>query len=207
MKLLKRFKLTQMLNNAYLINVDDKNILIDAPGDIQKVINYLKENDMDLDEVWLTHYHVDHILGLNELFDIFPNLKIYISKEEIEGLYNKDYNLSEEIGVNFNYNGEVFNNSVLIDKYPQLEIFYISGHSLNSSCYFFKDEKVLFSGDVLFRGTIGRSDLIFGDQQKLIKGIKDHLFTLDDETEVYAGHGFKTTIKEEKENNIISKNG
>ncbi len=203
MELIKKFRLSQMFNNCFLIKEKNKYILIDAPADIQKVIVFLESENINLDEVWLTHCHFDHVLGLNILKDKFPNLKVYISKEEMNGINNKEENLFEPFGIesDFKYCGEVFASEDLTKEYKDLKTFFITGHSLNSTSYYFPKENTIFTGDVLFRETIGRSDLIYGNGIKLIEGIKKHLFTLPDETEVYSGHGFVTSIGHEKENN------
>ncbi len=203
MKIIKKFRLSQMFNNAFLIEEQGKSILIDAPSDIQNVIKFLEENEKTLDEVWLTHCHFDHILGLNLLKEKYKDLEVYISKEEINGINNKEENLITSFtpSLNFHYNGEIKDNQELKEKYPNLSLIFVSGHSLKSTCYYFSKENIIFTGDVLFRETIGRSDLIHGNSQELISTIKEKLFILPEKTEVYSGHGFVTSIGYEKENN------
>ena len=83
----------------------------------------------------------------------------------------------------------------------QLEAIHVPGHSPGSMVYYCEQEKVAFSGDVLFRSSIGRTDLAGGDFHTLITGIKSKLFTLTDDVEIYPGHGPSTTIGFEKKHN------
>lgn len=201
MELIKRFRLSKMLNNSFLIKEKNKIILIDAPDEIYKVIDYLDENELELNEVWLTHYHFDHLLGLTELKNKYKHLKVYIAEEEIECITNPNTSILEQYtDKKVEYLGEVCKNEELINEYPGLKIAYIAGHSKLSSVYIFEKEGIMFTGDVLFQGTIGRSDLEYGDFDALVKGIKKHLLVYEN-MEVYPGHGFKTTILQEKKRN------
>ncbi len=204
MEIIKRFRIGKMINNTFLINVNDKIILIDAPDGIEKVISFLNEKNLILEEVWLTHCHFDHIVGLNALKKSFPSIKVYSSKEEMNMINDSNGNYSKEfLNMELEYHGEVFDNSTLLDEYDELKIEFISGHSLNSSVYVFEKDDVMFSGDVLFRETIGRSDLKYGDFNKLNSSIKKQLFKYEDKTKVYPGHGFSTDIGHEKKNNKV----
>ena len=78
---------------------------------------------------------------------------------------------------------------------------HVPGHSPDSICFYLKDLEILFGGDVLFNGSIGRTDFPNGDTNQLIEGIKNKLFPLKDEVIVFSGHGTETTIGEEKRNN------
>lgn len=206
MKLIKRFRLSASLNNALLILENNKYILIDAPNKIEKVIAYLEQENIILSEVWLTHCHYDHVLGLPLLKETYPKLKVYIADKEMKGINDPNDNLLIKVkDNNFSYDGEILDNQLLLEEYPDLQMFYISGHSLKSTCYYFPNDNTVFAGDSLFRETIGRSDMIYGSQEKLIAGIKKHLLTLPKSTTVYPGHGFMTTIEHELANNQVIK--
>ncbi len=204
MKLVKKFRLGSMINNSYLITLENKNILIDAPDGIEKVIKFLDDKKKYLDEVWLTHCHFDHIAGLKTLKEKYPELKVFSSKGEIEMINNSEDNYSKEfLNKELLYEGEILSNELLLKEYKDLSIEFISGHSFASSVYVFKNEKIMFSGDVLFRETVGRSDLKYGDFNLLNSSIKRFLFKYDNLTKVYPGHGFSTEIGYEKENNKV----
>ncbi len=204
MEIIKHFRLGNMVNNAFLISLDNKFILIDAPDGVNKVISFLDDISKELDEVWLTHCHFDHIVGLNDLKKKYPKLKVFSSAKELDKVNNIEDNYSKEfLGFDFNYNGEIYDNDILLKEHKNLSIEYISGHSYCSSVYIFNDVLMMFSGDVLFRETIGRSDLKYGDFNSLNQGIKTKLFKYPNETKVYPGHGFSTSIEYEKENNKV----
>lgn len=201
MKMIKRFVLGNLLTNCYLINQKDKTILIDAGVDANKVVDYLIENKMKLDYIFITHCHYDHIGGLEYLVDNFPNVEVVVGKKEQKYLLNPDYNLSTMDDLYYTYTGkyttfEDFDYSSL-----DMEIRHISGHSLDGLCFYFPNDKEIFVGDTLFRNTIGRSDLVDGNEYLLKQGIKEQLFSLEDDIKVHPGHGFGTTIGKEKENN------
>ncbi len=204
MKIIKKFRLGKMVNNSYLIDSNNKMILIDAPEGIEKVITFLENHNKILDEVWLTHCHFDHIAGLNLLKEKYPNLKVFSSKEEIEMINNSEDNYSLEfLNIDLKYNGLILDNRALLQEHNDLSIEFISGHSFSSSVYVFVKDKAMFSGDVLFRETIGRSDLKYGNFNLLNSLIKKNLFKYNDSTKVYPGHGFSTEIGYEKENNKV----
>ncbi len=204
MEIIKKFRLGKMINNAYLIESNNKIILIDAPEGVEKVIKFLDESEINLDEVWLTHCHFDHIAGLNILKEKYPNLKVFSSKGEVDMINNSDDNYSLEfLNIDLKFNGLVLDNEILLKEHEDLSIEFISGHSFSSSVYVFSKDKKMFSGDVLFRETIGRSDLKYGDFNLLNSSIKKNLFKYEDSTKVYPGHGFSTDIGYEKENNKV----
>jgi hydroxyacylglutathione hydrolase len=201
MKIIKKFLLGSIENNCFLIEVNNKVILIDAPMGSETIISYLEDNNLNLDYLFLTHTHYDHILGLDLFYDKFPNLKIYVNKIERNFLRDPVENLSVYAEKEYIFTKEV---NIFDDINPSdfgMEIYYISGHSKSSAVFYFPKEKTVFAGDTLFKGTIGRSDLNYGDMSSLIAGIKQHLMILADETVVYPGHGGSTTIGDEKKNN------
>ena len=81
------------------------------------------------------------------------------------------------------------------------KVFHVPGHSPDSICFYFGDSNVIFGGDVLFNGSIGRTDFPDGDTNQLIEGIKNKIFPLNDDIIIFPGHGGETTIGEEKINN------
>lgn len=205
MKLIKRFLLGEGQTNCYLIEVNDKIVLIDAGQNPAKLINYVKEQDLTIDEIWITHTHFDHIMGIQELVDEFSVNKVYVSPKEQSFFKLPEENLSKMANFSFQYFGKVNEITDRMQEENNVQVFYIQGHSAQGAVYYFAEEKIAFTGDVLFRGTIGRSDFRHGNQQLLVKGIRDYLFTLDETTKIYPGHGFSTTIANEKRENLYLK--
>ncbi len=201
MKILKRFLIGEVQNNCAIVNHNDKIILIDAPYPIDNITNYLKSNNLELDYIFITHIHFDHIAGVEHLVKLYPNVEVYTSKKEKYMFNDPKENLSYRHDINVNYTGEIKTFDKLEIK--GIEFKYISGHSKQSTVICF--DKAIFTGDTLFRETIGRSDLPHGNQEKLISGIKSELLGLDKNTKVYPGHGFATTIENELQNNSYLK--
>ncbi len=205
MQLVKRFVLGPVRTNAFLIEHNKEIILVDAPPGCEKVIEFLKEHNLPLAKILLTHTHFDHIGGLKQLKVVYPEVEIYCPDDEIELLKNPNTTLSMGFGEDMSYQGSVIPTSKL--KLDTVEINYIAGHSLNGAIYYFIEDKVIFAGDTLFRLSVGRSDFQFGNAEKLIEGIKKHILTKDGDVKVCPGHGFSTTVgKEIAENPFFNNN-
>ncbi len=205
MKMIKRFILGELRNNCYLIKHNDKIILIDAPNNIEKVIKYLENKQLKLDYVFLTHTHFDHIKGL-EVLKLYDNtIDIYVTKDEQSFLSKPEDNLSNLSNVLVCYQGNSKTYNELEMK--GLIIKNISGHSKNSANLYFPEAQIVFTGDNLFRDSIGRSDFKYGNEELLINGIKNELLGLEQNVVVYPGHGFSTTIKNELNNKLLQQKG
>ena len=205
MKIIKRFILGNLKTNCYLIEVNNKIMLIDAGDNIEQVLSYLEKNNLKLEFVLLTHTHYDHIAGLNQLKTKLPEVVVVVDKKEQKYLRDSTYNLSYLDNTNYIYLGNYITYDDFDYQSYNFDIFTINGHSLNSVCLYNKNENILFSGDTLFKDSIGRSDFLNGNEYNLKKGIKEKILTLPKETKVYPGHGFSTTVEYEKNNNIFLK--
>ncbi len=198
-----RFILGNYVTNCYLIADDEtKNgVLFDAPADCDKILDYAAKNGITIKYICLTHAHFDHILALNELKEK-TGAQIMLHKEEEKYLTDPSLNLLGEAA-----------SDVIIPKADillkdgdlitldglEFKVIHTPGHTAGGSCYLI--DNVLISGDTLFSGSIGRYDFPLGSLEDELRSIKDKLLVLDDETKVYPGHGFSTTIgKQRKEN-------
>ena len=192
--------------NNYLI-IDEKSkeaVLIDCSSGRQEFINSIKNSGVKLKYILLTHGHFDHILGVDKFKEVFGT-DAYIAKEDIEQVELTPKFMpilagmeSVEIKSIHNYlkDGDII-------KVGDIEIKAIAtpGHTPGGMSYLIGDK--LFSGDTLFHRSIGRCDFPGGSLETIIKSIKEKLFTLPDDTEVFPGHGEKTTIAYEKKYNEI----
>lgn len=180
--------------NTYILEYKDKIFIIDPGSDIGDILlNYEK-----VDYILLTHGHMDHIVGVKDLINKFNPL-VYASKDDINYIngniildkyLNKDtYNFNFIDYDDFDFEG------INIIKTP--------GHSMGSICIHLVNEKIIFSGDTMFLGTFGRSDFKEGDFNLLKKSLK-LLLSMDENIEIYPGHGENTRIKEEKIINMIN---
>lgn len=201
---LKKFVVGDLQSNSYLLWNEKKECIIFDIGakEISGITNFIAENNLELKALFLTHGHIDHIAGINNLMRAYKNINVYIGKNEEEYLSNNDYNLSyhifremfkvEDIArVTFVEEGQVYYGMKVIDT---------PGHTRGGVCYYNEEDKILISGDTLFNGSMGRTDFLGGNTEILFKSLKKLCETLPAETEVYSGHGAKTTIGKENDN-------
>ena len=176
-------------------------ILIDAPGSIDKVYNYVENMNIKLKYIILTHCHGDHIAGLKDLRKCYPRIKIVINDDEKEGLTDDSINLCSFLSLPENYiEADIIVKEGDIIEFGNLKakIIHTPGHTCGSMSILIDD--AVFTGDTLFKGVYGRTDLKTGSEREMMWSIKDKLLKLPENTIVYPGHGTTTIIKEEKEN-------
>jgi len=197
--------------NSYILreNSDSSDcIVIDTSLDSFSLTDYLVKMRCEPKAVILTHGHADHIAGLVEMKKKWAGLKVYISEADAEMLTDANMNLSLLTGSGIlacPADIVVREGDIIEEAGIKLEVIETPGHSPGGICLYCRREKILFSGDTLFDGSVGRTDFPGGDAAKLIKSIKEKLFILADETVVYSGHGPRTTIGREKKYNPFLK--
>lgn len=191
--------------NTYFLTNDQAIIVIDPGSDSQKIIDTLTRLDRPVAAILLTHTHYDHIMSVDIVRQQFGHPPVYVSEQEASWLYTPVDNLSGL--ARHNDMADVVikpaENTFVLHQTYQLAGFEFTvrptpGHSIGGVSFVFEQEEAVITGDALFKGTIGRTDLPTSDQQALLNGIRDQLFTLPDHYTVYPGHGMNTTIGEEK---------
>lgn len=195
-----------------LINEETKGaVIIDPGGDAPEVIRLIKENGLKPGLLINTHGHGDHIGANKELKEAFPDIKICIHEEDEAMLTHPSKNLSFLGG--WLYKSPPAN--VVLKEGDrigiegiELEVIHTPGHTPGGICLLSRSDNnpaVLFSGDSLFRGSIGRTDLPGGSYDALIEALEKKILPLPGNTLVYPGHGPGTTLEEEKGNNPFLK--
>ncbi|MDP4239174.1 MAG: MBL fold metallo-hydrolase [Bacteroidota bacterium] len=206
---IKTFTFNPIQENTYLV-YDETNeaVVIDAGcvSDIEKraLKNYIEENHLILKRVLNTHLHFDHQLGNKFLYTTY-GVKPEAGKED-EYLLEDMIGHVRSFGLEINeeaqsLGGYITDNQEIIFGNSSFTALHTPGHSPGSMTFYAEKEGVIFAGDVLFRGSIGRTDLPRGDYATLIRSITNQLLPLPDSTVVYCGHGPSTTIGFEKKNN------
>jgi len=179
-------------------------LIVDAGLGAGKLINFLKEHELNPLALVLTHGHIDHIAGVDALRAEFPDIKVYIHKLDTEMLAEPQTNLSAMTGESFSIEPAEFSleeQDVIDQAGVKLSVLHTPGHTPGGICLYSKDEAIVFTDDALFADSIGRTDFPNGSMSQLLKSIKEKLYTLPDETKVYPGHGPITTIAHEKAHN------
>lgn len=193
--------------NCYLIYNEEEAIIIDPGDEGETLLSYLQSKKVSLKYIVLTHAHLDHIMAVNFLRektgaqvimhpeDQFLAENVSLQAEFLQ-LHCKDKN-KLTIDIHSKHNSEIKINGI------DLLCLHTPGHTPGSCCYQLvnSSEKKIYSGDTLFRNSIGRTDLWKGNHEQLIDSIQDRLLTQHDESLVLPGHGGETTIKIEKEYN------
>lgn len=190
----------ELLANTYVISDDYKKaVIIDPSSDGDGLCSYLIKNNLEPVAILLTHGHFDHIRGVNKLVDKY-NLPIYIHENDrdflIDPLFNCSYMLKKQIRIE--------KEPILLNDKEELNL--LSGdtikvihtpfHTVGSVCYYFINNKWLFSGDTLFRLSIGRDDLPGSIRAKKNESLAK-LTSLPKELKIYPGHGQNSTLEME----------
>lgn len=193
--------------NCYCVRAEETStscLLIDPGLNPEPLIHFLMHNGLTPEMIVATHGHADHIGGIETVRQHWPKVRVAIAKADAEMLTSPTKNLSilAEVMVQARPAEMYFDD----DRYFEaaglhFELIYTPGHSPGGICLYDSEEGVLFSGDTLFAGSVGRSDFPGGDHTLLIDRIKHKLLILPEQTRVYPGHGPTTTLRNEKRHN------
>ncbi len=202
---IKRFALGSLWTNCYMIwDSNSDGVVIDPGGPAQEVEEFIRDNDIRLHWIILTHGHGDHIGGVAELRNLSEN-GVAIHSEDAFCLMDANKNLSAFIGTPTELPSadKILNDGDQL-KVGQLAInvIHTPGHTLGGICLLISEgeEQLLISGDTLFARSVGRSDLPGGDEETLIESLKK-LNDFPDKLRVFPGHGPETTVGAEKQYN------
>lgn len=188
--------------NCYIVQDEGskETMVIDPGGEFEKIAAMLDILQAKVKYIYLTHCHGDHTGALKELKEATKG-KILIHRYDAEGLYNKAISLTDYIGideVHLEADSRVDDGDKIHVGNLEFMVLHTPGHTKGSSCLYLPQENLLFSGDTLFHGTWGRTDLPTSSFKDIIESIENKLLILPDDTIVYPGHGKSTMIKEEQ---------
>lgn len=205
---LKSFTFNPFQQNTYLVYDEEKTAFVIDPGNSNTAENttlkaFVDEHELKLKRLLLTHAHVDHILGARFIYDTYGLLP-EVHEDEVFFIQRMPQSAAmygvpcdpAPLPEKYIREGDV----ITLGRY-NFSCLFTPGHSPGSISFYNHDNKLLISGDVLFRGSIGRSDLPMGDHDTLLRSIREKLLVLDDDVRVYSGHGPATTIGHERQTN------
>ncbi|MGZ5253752.1 MAG: MBL fold metallo-hydrolase [Flavitalea sp.] len=205
---IKQFTFSPVQENTYILFNEEKECIIIDPGcyssqERNQLKDYVVEQGLQPKYLLNTHCHLDHIFGNRFVATTF-GLVLHIHPNE-EKVLSMGPTFGDMWGLPFqNYEGDLVflkeGDTISLGK-DLLEILEAPGHSPGSICFYNRKQQFIISGDVLFNGSIGRTDLPMGDFDTLINSIRTKLWPLHDEVVVYSGHGVSTTIGKEKRTN------
>jgi len=194
--------------NARVLSCSDTKecVIVDPGGESDRILAACDAGGLRCTAVWLTHAHLDHCAGVRAILKrselaIVAHPAERVLRERIPeiaamyGLPANEWPTCPEPTLEIKGGEELHVGKV------RAKVLFTPGHSPGHVSFFFPSERLVVSGDALFRGSIGRTDLPGGNHEQLIDSIKRELLTLPDETRVLSGHGGDTTIGEERQSN------
>lgn len=201
---IKVFPLGDIQTNCYIVieELTKKAIVIDPGNDGYIILEYLLKEGLNLQGIFLTHGHFDHIGGIEEIIAKYE-VPVYISYNDAKFLQDAQLNLSRFVGNPISLNIK----PVYIKDGDELycgnicfKVIETPGHTPGGVCYYTAGN--LFAGDTLFKQSVGRTDFPGGNYSQIVNSVREKLYILPDETIVYPGHGPSTTIGQEKVENM-----
>lgn len=193
-------------NNTYLLSDPDARqaVVIDPSLDCHPLISYLETHDLKLAQIWITHAHFDHTIGIKDLLSNTPKgIQIALHRDDL-GLWNsggggKHFDLPSIS--NPQPTLLLSDGQILSFGETQWKVLHTPGHTRGCVVYYCAELKTAFCGDLIFKGTIGRTDLPGGSMKQILESIRTQILTLPEDTRLLPGHGEETTVGIEKATN------
>ncbi|PIT41503.1 MBL fold metallo-hydrolase [Snodgrassella alvi] len=197
---------TPFQQNAALLwdDVTKEAVLTDVGGEAERLLEAVETHQLNLNAIWLTHGHLDHASGVEELTTLHPVPVLGPHQADnywLQALPDVTASYGFPISQPFIPTRWLKEGEVLKVGEHTFIVFHIPGHTPGHVVFYSQANKLLIAGDVLFRESIGRTDFPGGNHSDLIRGIQEKLLSLPDDTRVLPGHGPMTTIGHEKQHN------
>ena len=214
--IVNEFVQTAFQQNTRIVSCENTGeaICIDPGEESPEVLRHLNENGLSLTAICLTHGHLDHIGGTAYLHEHFPDTEIVAHRDEAELYYSLpqqplmmgvEPHQLKAMGMDYSDPPQitryVADNEILEVGDMRFKLRHCPGHTLGHIVLIEESEKTVFTGDCLFSGTIGRTDLPGGDYDQLIRSIEDNILTLPDDFTICCGHGPNSTVGRERTGN------
>ena len=180
----KKVVVGNLEENCYFIIKDNSCIIVDPGDEFHKIDEIIKKLSLNVVAVLVTHAHFDHIGALEEVLNKY-NIPLFYNN------INKEISYENLISVN--------ESKYELDKF-KFEVIYTPGHRNDLVTYYFYEDNIMFTGDFLFRNSIGRTDLEYSNFNDMIFSL-NKIYKYNDEIIIYPGHGRETTLDYEKKNN------
>lgn len=191
-------QLGELDTNTYILG--DKYVI--DPGGWNKKLSDRLAAGQGQPVILLTHAHYDHILGVPEILEDFPEAEIYCHQAEEKVLADPARNFTGMSGEGFGLEPTGYSDKSNLEfQNGKFKVLHLPGHTPGGAGYYLPRKQIIFSGDVLFKRGLGRTDLPGGDRQQILKSLNQKLLKLPAETTVYPGHGPSTTIEAELNSN------
>lgn len=201
---LQKCILGMVYTNCYFLKNKETGelLLIDPAASPEKISEKIEEMQAKPAGILLTHGHYDHILAVEDIRKKY-GIKVYACSEEQKMLLDPSINMSGFFGGGCSVRPDVLlkDLDVFTAAGFSIQMIHTPGHTVGSCCYYIEEEGVLFSGDTLFYGSVGRTDFPDGSTAEIVRSLHKLVDSLPEETEVYPGHDASTTIGYEKRYN------
>lgn len=202
---IKKFTFNPFQENTYILYDDTKEAIVVDPGCYDRseesdLVSFIEEKGLNVVRLLNTHAHIDHVFGNKFVVDQYQvelemhelDFPILLASEHAAKTYGLNYTKSPEA------TKKIAEGDVIAFGETKLDVLHVPGHAPGHVVFVDPTSKVMIGGDVLFRGSIGRTDLPGGNHEQLLKMIKEKIFSLDPNIQVFSGHGPETTIGYEK---------
>ncbi|MCT4661297.1 MAG: MBL fold metallo-hydrolase [Tissierellales bacterium] len=200
---IQALKVGLMMANCYIIYDDEtlESLVVDPGGNPETIEEFVNNRNLKVQKILLTHGHGDHIGGVKGLAEAL-DVPVWVHEDDRELMESAEKNLSIMLHLGeITYDANVYFNEKTNLEFAgrRVKIIHTPGHTEGSSSFLI--EKDLFVGDTLFFRSVGRTDLYAGNLEKLENSIKNKIYSLEEDVVIYPGHGPKTNVKDEKEQN------